>query len=210
MKIGIVGRSKDTLSYEKYLHTLKIPYITSLSMGELGSCDALIFPGGGDITPQLFHQSNQGSQNIDTELDLFQLRAFDLAYRSSLPILGICKGMQLINVGLGGTLTQHLSTANLHTSPTEDLYHATYVAEGSFLEQLYSSEFAVNSRHHQAVNRLGEELIPIQWCPEDFCIEALTHRFLPIIGVQWHPERLQASSATISGIPLFQHFLSFV
>ena len=81
MKIGIVGRSKDTLSYEKYLYTLKIPYITSLSMGELGSCDALIFPGGGDITPQLFHQSNQGSQNIDTELDLFQLRAFDLAYR---------------------------------------------------------------------------------------------------------------------------------
>ncbi len=210
MKIGIVGRPKDTLSYEKYLHTLKIPYITSLSMGELGSCDALIFPGGGDITPQLFHQSNQGSQNIDTELDLFQLRAFDLAYRSSLPILGICKGMQLINVGLGGTLTQHLSTANLHTSPTEDLYHTTYVAEGSFLEQLYSSEFAVNSRHHQAVNRLGEELIPIQWCPEDFCIEALTHRFLPIIGVQWHPERLQASSTAVSGIPLFQHFLSFV
>ncbi len=210
MKIGIVGRAKDTYSYEKYLHTLKIPYITSLSMGELGTCDGLIFPGGGDITPQLFQQSNQGSLNIDTELDLLQLRAFDLAFRSSLPILGICKGMQLINIGLGGTLTQHLSTATIHTSSTQDLYHPTYVAEGSLLAQLYSTEFVVNSRHHQAVNRLGEELIPIQWCQKDSCIEALMHTSLPILGVQWHPERLQTDSTTISGVPLFQHFLSFV
>lgn len=210
MKIGIVGRVKDTYSYEKYLHTLKIPYITSLSMGELGTCDGLIFPGGGDITPQLFQQSIQGSQNIDTELDLLQLRAFELAYRSSLPILGICKGMQLINIGLGGTLNQHLNTSHIHTSPSQDLYHPTYVAEGSFLQKLYATEFVVNSRHHQSVNRLGQELIPIQWCPTDYCIEALMHTTLPILGVQWHPERLQPDSTTISGVPLFQHFLSFV
>lgn len=210
MKIGIVGRVKDTYSYEKYLYNLKIPYITSLSMGELGTCDGLIFPGGGDITPQLFQQSNQGSQNIDTELDLLQLRVFDLAFRSALPILGICKGMQLINIGLGGTLTQHLSTAPIHTSPSRDLYHPTYVAEGSFLQQLYDTEIVVNSRHHQAVNRLGQELIPIQWCPKDSCIEALMHTSLPILGVQWHPERLQPDETTISGVPLFQHFLSFV
>ena len=210
MKIGIVGRVKDTYSYEKYLDNLKVPCITSLSMGELGTCDGLIFPGGGDITPQLFQQSNQGSQNIDTELDLLQLRAFDLAYRSAIPILGICKGMQLINIGLGGTLTQHLNTAPLHTSSSQDLYHSSYVAEGSFLQRLYPTEFVVNSRHHQAVNRLGQELIPIQWCPIDSCIEALMHATLPILGVQWHPERLHPDLTTISGVPLFQHFLSFV
>lgn len=210
MKIGIVGRTKNTLSYENYLHSLKISSITSLSIGELGSCDGLIFPGGGDITPELFHQSNQGSQNIDTELDLLQLRVFDLAFRSAIPMLGICKGMQLINIGLGGTLTQHLKTAHIHTSPSHDVYHCSQVTAGSFLEQLYSSEFIVNSRHHQAVNRLGQELIPIQWCPKDSCIEALMHTSLPIFGVQWHPERLSSDSATISGVPLFQHFLSFV
>lgn len=210
MKIGIVGRAKDTHNYEKYLQTLKIPHIISLSMGELGSCDGLLFPGGGDITPQLFQQSNQGSQNIDTELDLLQLRAFDLAYRSSMPILGICKGMQLINIALGGTLTQHLDTVQIHTSPSQDLYHITYVAKDSFLQQLYGSEFVVNSRHHQAVNQLGQGLIPIQWCPIDSCIEALMHNSLPILGVQWHPERLQNSGTAISGIPIFQHFLSFV
>lgn len=210
MKIGIVGRVKDTYSYEKYLYNLKIPYITSLSMGELGTCDGLIFPGGGDITPQLFHQTNQGSQNMDTELDLLQLRVFDLAFRSALPILGICKGMQLINIGLGGTLTQHISTAHIHTSPSQDLYHPTYVAEDSFLQRLYATEFVVNSRHHQAINRLGQELIPIQWCLKDSCIEALIHTSLPIMGVQWHPERLQPDTTTISGVPLFQHFLSFV
>ena len=210
MKIGIVGRTKDIHSYEKYLEDLQIPYVTSLSLGELGSCDGLIFPGGGDITPQLFQQSNQGSLNIDTELDLLQLRVFDLAYRASLPIMGICKGMQLINIGLGGTLTQHMSTSDIHTSPSQDLYHITYVAEDSFLHQLYSTEFVVNSRHHQSVNRLGQELIPIQWCPQDSCIEALIHCTLPIFGVQWHPERLHSAITTISGTPLFQYFLSFV
>lgn len=210
MKIGIVGRAKNTCNYEKFLHTLGIPCITSLSMGKLGACDGLIFPGGGDITPQLFHQTNQGSLHIDTELDLLQLRAFDLAYRASLPILGICKGMQLINIGLGGTLIQHLNTAELHTSVSQDLYHTTYVAEGSFLQQLYGTDFVTNSRHHQAVDRLGQELVPIQWCPKDSCIEALMHTSLPILGVQWHPERLHSDFTTISGVPLFQHFLSFV
>lgn len=209
MKIGIVGRSKDTLTYEKYLENLHIPYVTSLSIGELGTCNGLIFPGGSDITPQLFQQSNQGSQNIDTELDLLQLKVFDLAYRSSVPILGICKGMQLINVGLGGTLTQHISTADIHTSHSQDLYHITYVAENSFLNQIYTTEFIVNSRHHQSVNRLGQELIPIQWCPLDSCIEALMHTSLPIFGVQWHPERLHPALTTINGVPLFQYFLSF-
>ena len=98
MKIGIVGRHKDTYPYEKYLHTLNVPYITSLTMGELATCSGLLFPGGGDITPQLFHQANEGSHHIDTELDLLQLRAFQQAYVARIPILGICKGMQIINV----------------------------------------------------------------------------------------------------------------
>ena len=210
MKIGIVGRKKDTLNYEKFLHLLKVDYITTLGLGELAVCDALLFPGGGDIAPALFGQQNRGSRNIDTELDLLQLRTFQLALKHGLPILGICKGMQLINVGLGGTLIQNLTTASFHTNPDMDIYHPTVTAAGSFLHKLYGEHPLVNSRHHQAVDKPGDRLIPIQWCPIDHCIEAVIHENLPVLGVQWHPERLNPDQTSLTGFPLFQYFLSFV
>ena len=208
MKIGIVGKPKDTYNYENMLHTLKIPYLTSLTIGELATCNALLFPGGGDINPALYGSSNLGSQNIDTELDLLQLRALEQALKANLPILGICKGMQLINIGLGGTLIQHLDTVSLHTCTKEDVYHSSITTEDSFLFPLYGASFGVNSRHHQAVDKPGNGLIPVQWCLDDSCIEAICHTSLPIWGVQWHPERLYTDSVT--GIPLFQYFLSSV
>lgn len=208
MKIGIVGKPKDTSGYEYMLHTLRIPFLTTLTIGELAACNALIFPGGGDINPELYGQLNLGSVNIDTELDLLQLRALEQAVKANVPILGICKGMQLINIGLGGTLIQHLDTVSFHTSAKEDVYHSAITTEDSFLFPLYGASFPVNSRHHQAVDKLANGLIPVQWCPEDSCIEALCHASLPIWGVQWHPERLHTD--TVTGIPLFHHFLSSV
>ncbi len=210
MKIGIVGRKKNTRNYEKVLQEMKVPYITSLTLGKLATCQALIFPGGGDITPQLFGEKNTGSRNIDTELDLLQLRTFEQAYKQGIPILGICKGLQIINVGLGGNIIQDLPTAALHTSPNADIYHETFTTENSFIWKLYGENIITNSRHHQAVGKLGNGLIPVQWCPNDNCIEALLHETLPIFGVQWHPERLSAKQTTISGYPLFEYFLSFV
>ena len=208
MKIGIVGKPQDTYNYEYMLHTLQVPFLTSLTIGELTTCDALIFPGGGDINPALYGKPNLGSHNINTELDLLQLRALEQAVKSTMPILGICKGMQLINIGLGGTLIQHMDTASLHTDTAKDVYHPTITTEDSFLFPLYGASFPVNSRHHQAVDKLANGLIPVQWCPDDSCIEALCHATLPIMGVQWHPERLHTDS--ITGIPLFQYFLSSV
>ena len=210
MKVGIVGRKKDTFHYENFLHSMKVNCITSLTLGELATCDALLFPGGGDITPQFFGQPDLGSHNIDTELDILQLRTFHLAVRNGIPILGICKGMQIINVGLGGTLVQNLNTASVHTAAHADLYHETTIVPGSCLHGLYGDTMMVNSRHHQAVDKPGKQLIPVQWCPIDSCIEAIIHTKLPIIGVQWHPERLLPEHTNASGFPLFQYFLSFV
>lgn len=208
MKVGIVGKPKDTYNYEYMLHTLQVSCLTSLTIGELATCDALIFPGGGDVHPELYGQPNLGSRNIDTELDLLQLRTLEMAIKANFPILGICKGMQLINIGLGGTLVQHMDTSDLHTGATKDVYHTTITKEDSFLFPLYGASFPVNSRHHQAVDKLASCLIPVQWCPDDSCIEALCHTKLPILGVQWHPERLHTDAVT--GIPLFHHFLSSV
>lgn len=209
MKIGIVGRKKDTGRYEQFLTAMNIPYITSLSIGNLSTCQALLFPGGGDITPRLFGENNHGSRNIDTELDILQLQAFQYALWQHLPVLGICKGMQLINVALGGTITQDLDTSDIHTSIDTDMYHDTVTEPGSFLHTLYGTQFITNSRHHQAVNRLGNRLLPVQWCLADHCIEAIEHATLPVFGVQWHPERLNSTQTSISGIPLFSYFLSF-
>lgn len=209
MKVGIVGRPKDTFRYEQFLSSLNITYTTSLSIGNLSSCQALLFPGGGDITPELFGQSNHGSRNIDTELDILQLRAFQYGLHSNLPILGICKGMQLINVALGGTLIQDLSTASLHTAASCDLYHETVISSNSYLHTLYGNNIITNSRHHQGIDKLGENLIAVQHCPLDQCIEAIEHTKYPVWGVQWHPERLSPDSTSVSGIPLFLHFLSF-
>lgn len=210
MKIGIIGRKKQTLAYEKYLDTLHIPHITTLTTGSLSACHGIILPGGGDISPDLYGESNQGSFNIDIELDLLQLRAFYLAFQQQIPILGICKGMQLINVALGGTLFQDIKTASFHTSKSQDVYHDSLILTPSFLYSLYGEKCLINSRHHQTVHKLGQELLPIQWCPYDNHIEAIIHKNLPVFGVQWHPERLNPLSTDINGLPLLQYFLSFV
>lgn len=209
MKVGIAGRPKDTTRYEAFLTAMNVAHVTSLSIGDLSSCQAILFPGGGDITPEFFGESDNGSRNIDTELDLLQLRIFQYALEQNLPILGICKGMQLINVALGGTIEQDLETADYHTSEDADLYHPTIITPYSCLHALYGSEITVNSRHHQSVKKLGNQLLPVQWCPYDNCIEAIEHTRLPVFGVQWHPERLSPDKTNISGLPLFSYFLSF-
>lgn len=206
MKIAIFGRKKDTTNYERYVSAMSATPITTLSHTTLSSCDALLLPGGGDITPAFFGEHNNGSANIDTELDILQFQAVDHALRLSLPILGICKGMQVINVAFGGTITQNLSTAELHKYTDGDQYHNTIISKSSCLYECYGHQALVNSAHHQGIHRLGNGLFPIQWCPEDGCVEAILHETLPILGLQWHPERLDASQTSVSG----EHVLSLL
>lgn len=209
MKIVIVGRKNDTINYEKYAASIPAIPITTLSLGEMSSCDALLLPGGGDITPAFFGENISGSRNIDTELDILQFQALDYALRRHIPVLGICKGMQVINVAFGGTITQDLPTASIHQYCGRDQYHSTVIREDSCLYRLYGKEAFVNSAHHQGIHRLGAGLQPIQWCPDDNCIEAIVHETLPVLGLQWHPERLDSGRTTLSGAPLLSLFASW-
>ena len=210
MKIAIAGRKADTVNYTRYVSSIgAVPHVT-LRPSEIISCNGLILPGGGDITPAFFGEKNHGSKNIDTELDIIQLQAFDTALRNQIPILGICKGMQVINVALGGTIYQDLPCASSHRYQGADQYHPTYISEGSWLYKLYGKCATVNSAHHQGLKTLGSGLCAVQYCSFDHCIEAVSHYHLPIWGLQWHPERLDAELAGINGQAILTFFASFL
>ena len=98
--------------------------------------------------------------------------------------------MQVINVAFGGTILQDMPVDQLHSMPSGDAFHSSIMTEDSRLFKYFPAKMRVNSAHHQRINRLGQHLKIIQVCPDDGCPEALEHDALPILGLQWHPERL--------------------
>lgn len=152
----------------------------------------LVLPGGGDFSLKLLEEENQGSklETIDETLDFVQWRLLDAYIKQDKPVLGICKGMQLINLYYGGTIVQHLPTACIHAWQDEDQEHMTIALKDSFLAKLYGIRFPVNSAHHQGLGKLGDGLEAIQFA-EDCVIEGIQHQSLPVYGVQWHPERMK-------------------
>lgn len=160
--------------------------------------DGLILCGGGDPEPALFGEENKGSYAMDRERDRQDLWLIHQFLREQKPILGICRGHQLLNVAFGGSLIQHLPTAQMHLGSGEDLWHPLRT-EG-FLKKLYGRTLTANSCHHQGLSRLGRGLSPAAFAP-DGVVEAIQHETLPLFGVQFHPERMA------EGTRLFQWFL---
>lgn len=176
------------------------------------TCGGLVLCGGGDIDPARFGQENRGSQPPDPVRDQAELALFQAFLQAGKPILGICRGMQLINVALGGTLIQDLppSVLPFHGGTDHDLIHPIRTAEGSLLRQLYGPVCPVNSYHHQAVDRLGAGLIATAWAEAGFA-EGFEHPALPILGVQFHPERLAFDHRRPDGVDgglLLHHFVT--
>lgn len=204
--IAILGRPRDVANYERFLTENGFIPVTTLNPGAVSACSGLLLPGGGDITPAFFGEKNKGSRNIDTELDILQFQALELCIRHHIPVLGICKGMQLINVAFGGTILQDMPDACLHLRSEGDLYHPVLTEEGTLLHAFYGGESIVNSAHHQCLNRIGAGLRVIQRCAADRCPEAVVHERLPVLGLQWHPERLNGAYTTLSGSPLLSFF----
>lgn len=177
--------------------------------------DGLLLPGGGDVNPVLYRQENRGSRSIHDDLDRLQLDVLDCFVKARKPVLGICRGIQVINVYFGGTLIQHLDSTDRH-SPGEqgpDRIHGCRTAERSWLRELYGEQMKVNSYHHQAAANPGTGLIADGWCSEDGVVESMHHESLPVFAVQWHPERMcldYAGADKADGMPVFDFFSALV
>lgn len=175
------------------------------------SCAGLVLCGGGDIESTLFGQEDEGSNPPDQARDQAELALFQAFYEAGKPILGICRGMQLINVALGGTLIQDMPPEQkiFHITAQGDLVHPVFSPEGTALNGLYGPVFSVNSAHHQAVDQLAEGLEAAAWS-ESGVVEALELPGYPILGVQFHPERMAFGKRrldTVDGAAIFAWFL---
>lgn len=202
----IAGRPEDTKNYENIIRRMGVSCLVSTDPARTDDATHLLLPGGGDITPAFFGQADHGSLHVDTELDILQFDILTRFVTQKKPVLGICKGLQLINVHFGGDITQHIDTAETHKWVGRDQFHYVFhcdLGRRDFFYQLYGNSFKVNSAHHQALDHTGEGLVPV--CRAgDNVIEGLIHRSLPILAVQWHPERLPDGA----GESLFSYFFS--
>lgn len=165
--------------------------------------DGLMVTGGEDLDPALFHQPAHPSLELtDPRLDTLDLRLIQLFAAKGKPILGICRGIQSINVAFGGTLIQDLNTQypamraaghQQHKAVPKPAMDATFhdntFVEGTKLYAMFGPCHAVNSYHHQNIDQVADGFVVSSWS-EDGLAEAIEKD--QILAVQWHPERLSA------------------
>ncbi|MBE3594668.1 MAG: gamma-glutamyl-gamma-aminobutyrate hydrolase family protein [Candidatus Carbobacillus altaicus] len=169
----------------------------------LDCISGIILVGGGDIDPHYFGEEPRvGLGRVTPDRDAFEIRLVHAAWEKGLPLFGICRGMQVLNVALGGTLYQDINripefyVQHMQKAPKSYPMHRITVAVGSHLESaLNVREMKVNSFHHQAVQDVAPPLQAIAWS-DDGLIEAIESRrtvngnMTWTLGVQWHPEAL--------------------
>lgn len=183
--------------------------------------DGLILQGGADLAPETYGEEPIGRWLGDRKRDVYEIRLIELALARNLPILGICRGMQLLNAFYGGTLYQDLGTQINPTIVHRDavqydaIHHSVEHTKGSLLAEVYETQtMLVNSVHHQGVKILGKDLVVESICPDKDLIEAFRYRDVHaqfVWAVQWHPEFNHSLKGTIpSGTPIIERFVAEV
>jgi putative glutamine amidotransferase len=162
--------------------------------------DGVVLGGGVDVDPVRYGQTARPEANVEVDLerDATDLAVFERAWREQAPILGICRGLQVVNVALGGTVVQDLPTERPseveHQRRPKDRTrrdHTVQIASGTRLRALAGAgEIAVNSRHHQAIDRLASGLAVSATAPDGTIEGVETPGERWCVAVQWHPENL--------------------
>jgi putative glutamine amidotransferase len=189
------------------------PYLAALSAvaieavrnpASIAALDGLLLTGGSDINPKRYGRDDAGSDEVDDARDELEIRLLREALDAALPVFAICRGLQLFNVAYGGTLVQHLSSTAVHRQKPGDAApgkhpaaHRVWVAPETRLAGIVGAGgMDVNSRHHQAIEALGQGLA-VSAISEDGVIEAIERPGAGFaVAVQWHPEdRILVSDA---------------
>jgi len=209
MKIGITYTGTDD-KHKYYADWIKQnnPEIEIITLhylednfSDLAKCDGVVLSGGVDIHPDFFGSDKDypnAPAKFNKRRDEFELKVFNAA-KDKMPVLGICRGLQLVNVAQGGTLIKDLGSLNdTHTaadSTVADKQHEVIVEKDSLLNQITQSEInKVTSAHHQAIDVLGNELQANAYSAPDNIIEGIEWKDKTgkpfMLCVQWHPERM--------------------
>ncbi len=168
-------------------------YLTPSSAYQRQLLNAVIIGGGDDIDPGLYGHNDPGLARIDRDRDAFEVNMIEHALGTDLPIVGICRGMQLLNVVLGGNLYGDIRVMRVRTSNRRTVLplKRVHIEAGSLLGAVVGpGPLRINSLHHQAVDRLGDSMRAVARDDDGIvqAIENSDHRLL--VGVQWHPEYL--------------------
>jgi|Deesub1362B_J571_1020462.scaffolds.fasta_scaffold00021_58 putative glutamine amidotransferase len=155
--------------------------------------DGLLLAGGGDILPKLFGEEPESTKLVVPERDRFEIKITRECYKNKIPVFGICRGCQVINVAMGGKLIQDIKTGIQHyqDAPGKEPTHTIFIEKESILyKTLKKQKIMVNSFHHQAIKKPGKNLY-ISARSKDGIIEAIEARNHPFfVGVQFHIEYL--------------------
>ncbi|SFO90235.1 putative glutamine amidotransferase [Amycolatopsis arida] len=171
-----------------------LPPVTDGHAELVSTVDALVLVGGADIDPARYGRPPHPATVTRPERDAFEFALLDAALAAGLPVLGVCRGMEVLNVALGGTLVQHLPEVAGHAAhqPAVATFGTTEItlAEGSRAAAILGRRTTSHCYHHQAVERLGNGLVPVGWAADGTveAVELPAERF--VLGVQWHPEQV--------------------
>ena len=208
-RVAVTAGSPDQMPdnkivpYEEALRAVGLEPVRVRPGDPMPPVDGLLLSGGSDVDAAMYGQSKAETTDApDTPRDEMETRLLAQAIKAGMPVLAICRGMQLFNVHFGGTLRQHIEG---HTQRGVDNAHAAEIAAGTQLAAITGTgTHRINSRHHQAVDRAGDGLT-VSAVSEDGYIEGLElpgHPFA--VAVQWHPEdRIHSAECDLR---LFQAF----